>query len=119
MVYSFLCEHCRNYFEVVMSIATYNSCQSCPSCKKSDKVYRDYQADNVSGNTVNRTLGAWAEKQASKLSEDQKEHLWRKHNKYRLGPKPELPEGFERLSKEEPFYGQERKKKSKRKVKNL
>lgn len=116
--YTFLCERCNVDFEVCMSISTYNPSQDCPTCKKSDKTCRDYRSDNVSGTIANRTLGAVADKNTSRMSEDEKEHLWRKHNAYRLGPKPELPPGMERIDKKNPTF-EDTKKRGKKKIKNM
>lgn len=116
--YTFLCERCDVDFEVYMTLSSYNPSQNCPTCNKSDKTCRNYQSDNVSGNVSNRTVGIVADKNTSKMSEDEKEHLWRKHNAYRLGPKPDLPPGMERIDKKNPTF-EDAKKRSKRKIKNL
>lgn len=110
-LYSFICNKCETPVEIFMSLQDYNSNQKCPTCKR--KLVRDYQSDNVSGNVANRTLGALAEKNASKLSEDEKIHLHHKHNEYRYGPKKELPEGMSYIDREKPFHDQPRNKKSK------
>lgn len=115
-VYSYLCHRCDENFEIVQNISNYDSNQKCPTCKKADKVFRDYQSDNVSGNVAKRTLGALAEKNASKMSEDEKQHLFAKHNEYRMQPKGELPAGMERINKDKPFHDQPRNKKPKRKI---
>ena len=116
--YNFHSDCCNEDFEIFMTISEYTPTQKCPTCGKSNKVFRNYVEDNVSGNIAKRTLGALAEHSASKMSSDEKEHLWRKHNAYRLGPKPELPAGMERINKDNPFHDQNRNKKPKRQIKN-
>lgn len=91
-----------------MSIADYSPKQKCPSCKSSKYVCRDYQSDNVTGRVAIRTLGALADKNSDKLSDDEKQALYRKHNEYRFQPKPELPEGMKRINREKPLHDQPR-----------
>lgn len=62
----------------------------------------------------NRTVGSLAEKNASKLSEDAKVALHKKHNEYRYGPKKDLPEGMSRVDRENPFHDQPRSKPKKK-----
>lgn len=114
--YTFRCGRCRKDFEVFMSIANYNPTQNCPTCTKTDKVFRNYAKDNVTGRVETRTLGALADKQADRTSDDEKHHMWHKHNAYRLKPKPELPEGMSRINRESPFSEQPRRKKPRRKL---
>ncbi len=116
--YTFHCGKCSTLFEVLMSIAKYTPKQTCPNCK-SKKVSREYQSDAVTGFVGPKTLGSIAEKNADKLSADQKEHLFRKHNEYRFQPKPELPAGMKRVNRENPTYDGPRTKRPKREIQNL
>ena len=117
--YSFICLDCESHFEKFMSMADYNPSQECPTCHKSDNVYRDYESDNVSGNIANRTLGALADKNTSKMSEDERHSLWKKHNEYRFKPMENLPKGMEPIDREKPFHDQPRNKKPKRKLSSI
>ncbi len=100
-----------------MSMADYKPTQVCPTCA-SDNVYRDYESDNVTGQVALRTVGAVADKNSSKMSADEKEALWRKHNEYRLKPMENLPPGMEPIDRKNPFHDQPRTKKPKRSIEN-
>ena len=118
--YSFLCDDCLFDFEANITIDEYDNLLSkivCPNCL-SRNVFRDYKSDNVSGGVVFKTLGAIADRNNERMSSDEKQALFLKHNDYRFQPKPELPEGMKRIDREKPFHDQPRRNKPKRQIKN-
>ena len=70
---------------------------SCPNCKKTKSVCRDFSVDIPMRISTTITLGSLAEKNSDRMSDDHKESLRRKHNEYKENrPNTELPEGMTR-----------------------
>lgn len=89
-------------FVVVSSVSAYKDTLKCPHCGK--KSNRDLMSDIETvidgGDGSPKTVGAWADKQGEKLSEDQKDTLYMQHNAYKFEEsKKELPAGMERMPK--------------------
>jgi putative FmdB family regulatory protein len=117
--YEFHCDNCDHSFSVVMSMRDYNATQRCPNCITYDKVHREYGAENVTGRVECRTVGAYADRKSERMSEDEKFHLYKQNNAYRFQPKPDLPDGYVRVDKNDPdksFKNQKRIPKPKREV---
>jgi len=101
--YTYTCPKCGN-FEQYASIANYTDNLPCPNCKR--KSQRNLLVDSTTvigiGDGAPKTLGALAEANANKLSEDEKIALHKKHNAYKETPQEKkLPKGMYRLHKPE------------------
>lgn len=109
--YTYFCNDCEHDFSIFASINQYEKLASnnkilCPDCKKND-VTRDYITDcsTISGSVKKsdselKTLGDLADRNRDRMSGDQKEHLARKHNEYKLNkPDDPLPTGMSRIKK--------------------
>ena len=107
-LYSYICNACDGFFEIVCSYADYDKNKDkvkCPACQ-SKKVERDIN-DVASLNTSVKksdnelkTIGDLARRNTDKMSEDQKASLYAKHNSYKEQPnnKP-LPKGMSRMKR--------------------
>lgn len=86
--YQYLCDSddggCDNVIEVNCLMSEKNDKQpkSCPSCNKRKSLRRVFGFSEIH---IPTTLGSFADKQASKLSEDERHHLNEKNNEYRKG----------------------------------
>ena len=65
-------------------MAEYHVPMECPGCR-SDKVVRDYVRDEVNFIPPQHTLGALADRNSSRMSDDHKLDLYRQHNDYKKG----------------------------------
>lgn len=84
--YVFECDEdsgCGNVWEIKCSMSELDEKKpkSCPSCKKRKHIIRVYDP-NVTVN-VDKTLGSLADKNARKMSADEKANLSRKHTEYK------------------------------------
>lgn len=104
--YTYCCEKCSNKFCIICSIREYDEHAKCTKCN-SKNTYRMYQEDlstlntsvKLSDNDV-KTLGHLAKRNSEKMSEDQKQHLHDKHNKYKdSDTEINLPSGMSRMKK--------------------
>lgn len=75
--YTFFCENkdCMEYFVVVKHMKEFEPPYPCPKCGSTEKVFRDYSADNVYGAYVPNlsectTVGQYAEKQTKKYGKE-------------------------------------------------
>lgn len=103
--YTYLCSTCNKKFELFSTIRDYNSSPKCLSCN-SKKTYRSYSDDilSVQGSVIKndselKTLGDLANRNRDRMSSDQKQELYTKHNSYKEGPNKELPKGMNRVNK--------------------
>lgn len=104
--YSYLCEKCSNTFSLVFSIRDYIEHPKCDDC--GSKCIRNYSEDLISLNMSIRksdselkTVGDLAQRNSERMSEDQKAHLYKKHNDYKETPsQKELPKGMTRVKKQ-------------------
>lgn len=73
--YCFSCEECDFSYEETMYMCDID--HFVPLCKEcgSNNVYRDYQAENVSVTEGIKTIGSLADKNADKISTDEKENI--------------------------------------------
>jgi hypothetical protein len=105
--YSYLCTKCKEKFEIVCSIKDYNAQPKCLSCKRSSGVCRLYRDDLLTLNTSIKksdselkTIGDLAARNSDRMSDDQKQNLYAKHNDYKETPsQKELPKGMSRVKK--------------------
>lgn len=104
--YSFLCDDCHHNFEVICSIRDYSESPMCEQCK-SRNTARNYTIDMATLSTSIRksdselkTLGDIAQRNSDRMSNDEKQHLYNKHNDYKENkPDNPLPKGMSRIKK--------------------
>ena len=89
-IYSFCCPNCNHKFEVFKSRSQAGENQECPEC--SSIADRDWYADNVYTHEQPRTLGYYADKNADKMSDDQKEKILSR-NRRKPTKNPYIPKG--------------------------
>jgi putative FmdB family regulatory protein len=88
--YSYICEKCEINFELFFSIRDYIDSPKCIGCNSNKYVIRDYISD-VSSQATSvkksdselKTIGDLAQRNRDRLSEDQKQALYLKHNSYK------------------------------------
>jgi putative FmdB family regulatory protein len=105
--YSYFCEKCKEKFEIVCSIKDYTPQAKCGSCNRSNNVYRLYREDLLTLNasvkksdSELKTIGDLAARNTDRMSDDQKQALYAKHNDYKEKPsQKELPKGMSRINK--------------------
>jgi putative FmdB family regulatory protein len=105
-VYSYKCDKCDGSFELFFSIREYQESPRCALCS-SKNTTRQYIADAATINTSVKksdselkTIGDLANRNRDKLSQDEKEALFKKHNDYKLQESTkELPKGMSRIKK--------------------
>lgn len=124
--YSYCCNTCKHNFELFFYIKNYNDKPKCLKCNSSN-TYRRYIEDVLSQSTSVKksdselkTIGDLAKRNSDRMSEDEKIHLYQKHNSYKSeeGTK-ELPTGMNRIKKPpKPKWSNNINKKQRRKTKN-
>lgn len=103
--YSYFCDKCNNSFELFFYIKDYNEHPKCINCghKDTNRDYRDLTTLNTSVRKADyelKTLGDLANRNRDKLSNDEKTHLYQKHNDYKEQPSTKaLPSGMSRIKK--------------------
>lgn len=105
--YSYSCEKCCKDFELFFFIKDYTSNPVCPHCE-TKSTYRRYTDDVLTQNTSVKkadselkTIGDLANRNRDKMSEDEKNALHIKHNKYKeTESKKQLPKGMSRIKKQ-------------------
>jgi putative FmdB family regulatory protein len=109
--YTFVCEECKNKFELFFTIKNYIESPKCESCG-SQQTCRSYQDDlaGMCGSVIKadselKTIGDLANRNRDRLSADQKNHLYHKHNNYKEDFHLKLPSGMTRIEKPKK-YGQ-------------
>jgi putative FmdB family regulatory protein len=104
--YTYECEKCESVFSLISSIADYMEHPKCESCS-SKKTIRRYAEDclTINGSVKKsdselKTLGDLAKRNTDRMSDDEKQAIWKKNNAYKETPsdKP-LPKGMSRLKK--------------------
>lgn len=104
--YSYYCSKCKKGFELFCTIKDYKEIQPCPKCS-SEETYRQYINDVLTqtstvrkGDSELKTIGDLARRNSDKFSEDEKIHLYQKHNSYKYeDSSKELPKGMTRIKK--------------------
>ena len=106
--YSYHCDGCDQDFELFFYIKDYQEQPKCQFCKKK-KTHRLYTKDAATLNASVRksdselkTIGDLADRNRDRMSKDEKQYLYEKHNDYKETPsdKP-LPAGMSRMKKGE------------------
>jgi putative FmdB family regulatory protein len=124
--YSYICNQCSSDFELFFYIKNYEEKPKCPSCN-SKETNRNYTKDALTQNcsvkksdSELKTIGDLAKRNSDRMSEDEKSHLYLKHNAYKFdGTEKELPKGMSRIKKPpKPKWTLNGNVKSKRKPKN-
>lgn len=103
--YTFLCSKCNHKFEMFMSFNDYTDQQKCEVCKA--KAHRSYGDDLATANgfvkladSELKTIGHLAHRNSEKMSQDQKEALYNKHNSYKYEKNgSQLPTGMSRIER--------------------
>jgi putative FmdB family regulatory protein len=104
--YSYSCQKCNNDFELFFYIKDYIEQPKCIHCnsKSTCRLYaKDVGTQSASvrkSDSELKTIGDLAQRNAERMSNDQKEHLYNKHNEYKDDKylKP-LPTGMSRVKK--------------------
>lgn len=105
--YTYQCNNCIKKFELFSSISAYKPDPKCPHCQ-SNKTERSYEDDliTISGSVKKsdnelKTVGDLANRNRDRMSNDEKNHLYKQHNSYKEEQieKP-LPKGMTRLKKQ-------------------
>lgn len=123
--YSYLCNECNNKFELFFYIKDYIEHPKCEKCNSS-KTCRRYTEDVLTqsasvkkSDSELKTIGDLAQRNSDKLSEDEKTHLYQKHNSYKFEDNHiELPKGMNRIKKQPKIRWPGTKQKTKRKPNN-
>ena len=105
--YTYICDSCNSDFELFFYIKDYIEKPACINCK-SKKTHRSYISDVITQSASIRkmdselkTLGDLAKRNTDRMSNDEKAHLYQKHNQYKdtQAEQELLPKGMTRLKK--------------------
>ena len=106
-VYSYKCSECNKAFELFFTFSNYVENPKCILCS-SNKTSRDIVSDAITINgTVKKsdselkTIRDLANRNRDKMSDDQKNFLYQKHNDYKedTTSQKSLPKGMNRVKK--------------------
>jgi len=104
--YSYNCLNCKNTFELFAFIKDYREKPKCIHCESCD-TQRSYITDVMTqmasvkkSDSELKTIGDLARRNSDKFSDDEKTHLYNKHNSYKYEESTkQLPSGMSRLKK--------------------
>jgi putative FmdB family regulatory protein len=104
--YSYECLKCKKHFELFFYIKDYTDNPQCVYCK-SKKTNRLYVLDVATQSTSVKksdselkTLGDLANRNRDKMTDDQKNELYHKHNEYKYSDdNTTLPKGMSKIKK--------------------
>lgn len=104
--YSYYCNDCNCEFELFYYIKDYISNPKCIECE-SNNTNREYTKDvSTQSTSVKKadselkTIGDLANRNRDRLSEDEKQSLYKKHNDYKENKEEKpLPKGMTRMKK--------------------
>lgn len=104
--YSYICDTCSHEFELFFYVKDYVEHPECEKCKTTN-TYRAYLKDvgtqHMSVKKADaelKTIGDLANRNRDRMTDDQKQALYRKHNDYKETPsEKELPTGMSRMKK--------------------
>ena len=106
--YSYLCKNCQCDFELFFYIKDYIECPICINCK-SKNTHRRFVDDVLTqSSSVKKTdselktIGDLAMRNSERMSDDEKHHLYVKHNSYKdnFDESKPLPKGMTRVKKQ-------------------
>lgn len=124
--YSYICDDCSHNFEMFFHIKDYVERPKCSRCqsKNTGRRYIDdvlTQSSSIKkADSELKTIGDLAKRNSDRMSEDEKIHLYQKHNSYKHdeGTK-DLPTGMNRVKKPtKPKWSNTPTQKIRRKTKN-
>lgn len=106
--YSYQCLKCKKSFELFFYIKDYNEnpdCIHCASRKTTRSITSDVLTQNCSvkkSDTELKTLGDLAQRNSERMSDDEKNALYTKHNSYKedVDLDKKLPSGMSRVKKQ-------------------
>lgn len=124
--YSFLCENCDNRWSILCSMGEYTDKQKCPSCKKTETVFRNFEEDastiygavTLSLSEV-KTIGHYADKQTKKYGKWKCEDMRKEFKTKKTQGGGELPAGMSRMERptDAPQWSEPKKKRKLRRKK--
>lgn len=104
--YTYFCDECKNIFELFYSFNDYieqPNCEHC-GCQNTRRSYSDDLANTCGfikkSDSELKTVGDLANRNRDRMSNDQKQELYTKHNNYKDEPSQSaLPQGMSRIKK--------------------
>ena len=103
--YTYYCHKCNKKFELFFSMKDYVSTPKCNLCNSS-RTSRSYiddaktiQSTIKKHATELKTVGDLANRNRDRMSQDQQQELYTKHNEYKEAPSKPLPKGMNRVPK--------------------
>lgn len=105
--YSYYCNKCKKDFELFFYIKDYIENPACEYCQDKKATHRLYSKDILSqsasvkkADNELKTIGDLANRNRDRMSEDEKNHLNKKHNDYKDNKEDKpLPKGMTRMPK--------------------
>lgn len=103
--YTYYCSECDDKFTIVTSISSYKEKEVCEICHSlCDRSYEDdlltLNASVKKSDSELKTIGDLARRNTDRFSDDQKAHLYQKHNAYKDEQSQKaLPKGMSRIKK--------------------
>ena len=104
-IYSYCCKKCSQTFEMFFNYSNYKDKPKCEICGSKDtdrQITLDAATINgsVKKSDSELKIGDLANRNRDKLSQDEKIHLYNKHNEYKQDkPVSKLPPGAKRIKK--------------------
>lgn len=104
-IYSYYCENCDQIFEMFFNYSNYTDkpkCEICGAKNTNRQIALDAATINgsVKKSDSELKIGDLANRNRDKLSQDEKIHLYNKHNEYKQDqPVSKLPPGMKKLKK--------------------
>lgn len=125
--YTFECtienDGCGYSWETFLLMSDYhpNNFPECPSCGQKEATRRNFEADLPRAKVETLTVGALAEKNSDRLSQDEKDAIWHRDNAYKFQPTKKLPKGMKYMRGEngELNISQKQRKKDPRKKRRI
>jgi putative FmdB family regulatory protein len=103
--YTYICNSCSKKFELFFYIKDYIASPKCSLCnsKQTERSYAD-DVSSIQGSIKKhdselKTIGDLANRNRDRLSDDQKQTLYSKHNSYKSTNDNVLPKGMNRIKK--------------------
>ena len=78
-IYTYFCEKCEVHTEIQQSIMDPLYIPPCTKCKSIKNIERDFQADIGYSIEGIKTIGSYADRNTSKISQDEKKWIERKN----------------------------------------
>lgn len=104
--YSYICDNCDKEFELFFYIKEYQNhplCIYCESANTNRNYIKDVNTQSASVKKADselKTIGDLANRNRDRMSEDEKQNLYKKHNSYKeTKEETPLPQGMTRMKK--------------------